>query len=595
MRDHALREQRGEGFGHVDLAHMRQCAGPEPGVEQVQDRVFNPADILFDRQPFGDLVPVERLVGGLAGEAQEIPRTVDESVERVGLAFRLPAACGAIDMFPSGMAQQRIAGGPEIDILGQRDRQAVLGRGDHAAFLAMDEGDRRAPVPLARHTPVAQPPHGLAAAASLFLDARDDCALGVLDVHPVEKVRIDQHALARLGLAVEGLVRLIGAGRDDPGDRQSVFGGEFEIALVVARYRHDRAGAVIHQHEVRDIDRQVCAGERVLGGDPGIETQLLGGFEFGRRGAALLAFGDEGAGLVAVDRLRDRMVGGNCDEARPEDRVGPRGIDRQRVAIRQIESEFEPLGLADPVFLHQPDLVGPVLEAAEPFEQLFGEIGDLEEPLVQLALLDLGAAAPALPVDHLFIGEHGHVDRVPIDLAFLAIDEARFVEIDEQRLLVPVVIGFAGRQLARPVKREAEALQLRLHVFDIVAGPAARVDALFHRRIFGGHAEGVPAHRVQHLVPHRLLVARQHVAHRVIAHMADMDAPRRIGEHLEHVALGLGGSAIRAESLRLFPRALPVRIGAGGIETGFAAHASGVYGFCGLWEGAFRAAPPAIS
>ena len=225
MRDHALREQRGEGFGHVDLAHMRQCAGPEPGVEQVQDRVFDPADILFDRQPFGDLVPVERLVRRLAGEAQEIPRTVDESVERVGLAFRLPAAFGAIDMFPSGMAQQRIARSPEIDILGQRDRQAVLGRGDHAAFLAMDEGDRRAPVPLARHTPVAQPPHGLAAAASLFLDARDDCALGVLDFHPVKKVRIDEHALPRLGLALAALDNPTAHIAAAPIPQQSLHGG----------------------------------------------------------------------------------------------------------------------------------------------------------------------------------------------------------------------------------------------------------------------------------------------------------------------------------------------------------------------------------
>ena len=32
------------------------------------------------------------------------------------------------------------------------------------------------------------------------------------------------------------------------------FGAELEIALIVRRDRHDRAGAVAHQHEVADPD-----------------------------------------------------------------------------------------------------------------------------------------------------------------------------------------------------------------------------------------------------------------------------------------------------------------------------------------------------
>ena len=39
---------------------------------------------------------------------------------------------------------------------------------------------------------------------------------------------------------------------------------EFEVALVVPRDAEQRAGAVIHQHEVRDVDRQPPFGiERV--------------------------------------------------------------------------------------------------------------------------------------------------------------------------------------------------------------------------------------------------------------------------------------------------------------------------------------------
>ena len=192
-------------------------------------------------------------------------------------------------MLPSRVTQQRVPRGLEVDVLGQRDGQAVLGRGHHAAALAVDEGDRRAPVALARDAPVAQAPDGLATAAPLILDAADDFALGVLDFHPVEEVRVDEHALARLGFAVETLARIFYARCDHAGDRQAVFSGEFEVALVVARHRHDRAGAVIHQHEIGDVDGQVCAGERVLGGDAGVEAELLRGLEFSGGGAALLA------------------------------------------------------------------------------------------------------------------------------------------------------------------------------------------------------------------------------------------------------------------------------------------------------------------
>src|SRR5574338_702678 len=68
---HALREQALERLGHVDLAETLQRAGPEAGVEQVEDRMLDAADILRDRKPCFGLGPVERLVCRLAGEADE--------------------------------------------------------------------------------------------------------------------------------------------------------------------------------------------------------------------------------------------------------------------------------------------------------------------------------------------------------------------------------------------------------------------------------------------------------------------------------------------------------------------------------------------
>ena len=61
-----------------------------------------------------------------------------------------------------------------------------------------------------------------------------------------------------------------------------------------------------------------------------------------------------------------------------------------------------------------------------------------------------------------------------------------------------VISGIAGGELAAPVEREAEPLQLRLHRRDVRPGPFAGMDLPLHRRILGRHAERVPAHRVEH-------------------------------------------------------------------------------------------------
>ena len=133
-------------------------------------------------------------------------------------------------------------------------------------------------------------------------------------------------------------------------------------------------------------------------------------------------------------------------------------------------------------------------------KQVFGIVRDLEEPLRQLALLDDGARAPAAAVDHLLVGEHRVVDRVPVDLRLLARDEAGREEVEEQLLLVAVIARVAGRDLARPVERQAHRLQLRPHRVDVGVGPRRRMGVVLHRGVFRRHAERVPAHRMQHVV-----------------------------------------------------------------------------------------------
>ena len=40
-------------------------------------------------------------------------------------------------------------------------------------------------------------------------------------------------------------------------NRQAIFAGEIQIALVMGRAAENRTGAIFHQHEICDIDRQL--------------------------------------------------------------------------------------------------------------------------------------------------------------------------------------------------------------------------------------------------------------------------------------------------------------------------------------------------
>src|SRR5207244_8539593 len=74
-------------------------------------------------------------------------------------------------------------------------------------------------------------------------------------------------------------------------------------------------------------------------------------------------------------------------------------------------------------------------------------------------------------IDHLLIRKHRCALWTPIHFARLAIGKSLLVELEEEPLIPPVILGKAGRNLARPVVREAEALHLRLHVGDIAKRP----------------------------------------------------------------------------------------------------------------------------
>jgi len=336
----------------------------------------------------------------------------------------------------------------------------------------------------------------------------------------------------------------------------------------------DRAGAVFHQHEIGDVNRYlpVCI-ERMDRLDAGVETELLGGVDDFLRGAVALRFGDELRQLRVFGgrSLRQRMVRCDRHELCAEQRIRPRRENLQLAfAVRrgggiEREAHQQAFRTADPVALHQPHLVGPAIQRIERVQQFLRVLRDLEDPLVHLALLDNSTGAPAAAIDHLLVGEHGHVDRVPVDLALFPLGQARAQEIVEHLLLVLVVAGIAGRELPAPVERQPDRPQLFLHRGDVVVGPCLRRDLALDRGVFGRQPERVPAHRVQHVEPLGAHEARQHVAEGVIADMPDMDAPGRVGEHLQHVIFRPLVVVFGGEDRLFVPLALPARFGISGV------------------------------
>ena len=358
-------------------------------------------------------------------------------------------------MLPRRMVVERIARLVEAHIVRQLDRQLGCRDGLRPAGVAMDHGDRTAPEPLTRDQPVAQPElhaplgHGLVAAGvCLFEPARHLVERGHWR-HAVEKAGVDHNAVVDIGLVDDLEGRGVVAFRHHHRNhRQAVFVGKVEVALIARRTAEDGAGSVVHQHEIRDIDRQrPLRIERVHRTNTGVEAFLLGRLQRCGGGSRTTNFFDERREVgIGLGRLpRQRMIRRDRHERRAEDRVGPGRVDVERVLAGrrgfrvQRPADQQALRAADPVALHGPDLFRPAAQVVETVEQLLAHRGDLEEPLRQVALLHQRAGTPPAPVNDLLVGKHSHVDRVPVDLGRLALDQPGLPEIEEHLLLVLVV------------------------------------------------------------------------------------------------------------------------------------------------------------
>ena len=322
---------------------------------------------------------------------------------------------------------------------------------------------------------------------------------------------------------------------------------------------HHRAVAVAPQHIVRHPHFQPLAVERVDDEAAGGHAFFLHGRHVGFRHAARLAFGDERlqCRLLFGCGGGQRMLGGHGHIRRAHQRVGAGGVHLHKLAVA-FRQPFAAVGgylkthghaarFANPVALHGFHLLRPV-HTVQVRQQLLGVIGDFEVVHRDFALFHQRAGTPAAPVNHLFVRQHGLVDRVPVHRAQLIVHNAFFKQFGKQELLPAVVFRAAGGDFALPIQRKTQALQLLAHIGNVFIRPFGRRDLVVNRRIFGGHAERVPTHRLQHVEPLHFFEAAAHVADGVVAHMPHVQLAAGIGKHGEAVEFGFATVFLNVEN-----------------------------------------------
>ncbi len=450
---------------------------PEPRVEQVQHGVLDPADVEVHSPAglAGHPVPLDGRIdeSGVVGRvevAQVVPARPGPLGHRVGLA---PVAARAVaevdgDVDPAlGAGEGRFGwrGGVVVGDddrlerleLGELDRQRRVRQRQREAVVVVDDRERLAPVALPAEEPVPQLVRDGAGTEAVGLEPFDDLGLGVVDVEPVEEPAVDRGPVTEEGLPVE-----VRGGLDGADDRQSELDRELPVALILARDRHDGAGAVPHEHVVGDEDRDRVPGERVPGVRAGEHAGLLasGGLtlEIGacrderavgadrgarcdvgaedappRRGDFPLFLADGRARPVGRDdRVDEGMLGCEHEVGGAVDRVGAGGEDLDVEVGVSVDGEADRRAGAapDPVPLHDLDRVGPV-EQVEVGEEPVGVAGDAKHPLLE-GPFEHGMVAPfAAPVGgDLLVGQDRPERRAPVDQRFFPVREP--VRVDNE-------------------------------------------------------------------------------------------------------------------------------------------------------------------
>ncbi len=519
----------------LEVSQVVEHHGQEAGVHEVEHRVLVSPDVRAHREPpLGDLFLEGAIVEVGGRVAEEVPATVQERVGDVGLpACRLPAL-GAGDLVPllhpGQGGDSRIVGLEVLDT--RQDYRKVLLRDRHGtAAVAVDHRDRGTPVPLPRDAPVVETEVDPELTQTPLAQPLRDGTDGDILLHSVETPRVHQAARADVGLRERGVGVFAFPGHDSR-DRQAEFLRELEVPLVVARYGHDGARAVVHQHVVRDPDRDRLPGGRVPAVPPGEHAglglvRLLAGHEISGRGFLPVRL-HRFPLLIRHKQIHGWMLGCQHHEGGAEDRVGARGEHPDGVRLvpgsyrlrvhglgtglagNQRESQLRPLAPPDPVPLRLGGGLGPV-DPVQVVQEALGVLRNGEEPLGDLPLLH-GCVTPLTePSHHLLVGQDGHAGGTPVHRCFLSLRQTGLEELKEDPLGPAIVRRIRGVYGVIPVEHPADPAKLASEVRHVLRNKVHGVDPHLQREVLGVDSERVEADGLEDVLSPQPLVAAVHV------------------------------------------------------------------------------------
>src|SRR6266487_641685 len=429
-QDDTLVEQAQEWFSEMQVSHVTQRFDKEASVQQVHYGMLCPAYILIDGQPTLHRLLAPRLLAIMwISIAQEVPGRADEGVHGIDLACSRTRTDGAGRVQELRLvAQRRLAGGFEMHVLRQQDGQLLFWHGHCSVLGAVDNWDRRAPVALPANQPVSQAIGDHEPAGALFFQVPGDPGNGFISRYAVERARIDHDAQVLFGLRpCSGIARRLAFGANDFAYRNAEFTSELEVALVMRGNAHDRARTIAHQHVVGDPDRDLFAadgiGDVTAGEDAGLLFFCAHALDFGHMPRMVNIGVDFGFVFGCGDLLDPRVLRSQHEEGGAIDRVRAGGKDGNFFTLASDfseETDLRPFAAPDPVALHGDGLFGP-LDARE-VQQLFGIVGDLQQPLVDLFADHHAAAALTGTIrQHLLVGQRGIAAWAPVSRRFCRI------------------------------------------------------------------------------------------------------------------------------------------------------------------------------
>ena len=360
--------------------------------------------------------------------------------------------------------------------------------------------------------------------------------------------------------------------QDNRHDRQVVLAGKLKVALVATGNGHDGAGAVVGHDVVGNPHGDLLAVDGVYHIAAREGTVLLEGALGTLDGRDMLGVLDNlGHGLLvlrALDELMQAGVLGSQDkEGDAKKGIGTRGKDGNlalialnglTILVAQGKVDLSALGATDPVGLHLLDALGPAGELLQVVEQLLRVLGNLVVPLLKVALLGLGAAAPALALGNLLVGQNGLAGGAPVDRVLLAVDQALFPHLLKDPLTPTVVVRTAGLNHAIQIVGEAHALHRGERLVHVLIRPGGSLRVVLDGGVLGRQAKGVKADGVQHVVAAHAGLTGHGIADSVVARVAHVQVARRIREHLEHILLGLTVVGVDGKEVGVLPGLHPL-------------------------------------